>query len=186
MKINGKLIKTIYFTRYCKDRLGYAQKEDTSLYELVCIALEMDGMPVPMYMTCKQWVKENIDHIVGTNESEKIKSCAVQRTQKKTYRSFKSRKPNKVRTPEGIDVTSGSFLSTFQWRKVRMEALKKYGPRCQCCGATPADGAVINVDHIKPRKLRPDLALDVNNLQLLCHECNHGKGNWDQTDWRKP
>ena len=42
----------------------------------------------------------------------------------------------------------------------------------------------IHVDHIKPRKLFPHLALDVNNLQILCHECNHGKGNWDQTDWR--
>jgi 5-methylcytosine-specific restriction endonuclease McrA len=65
-----------------------------------------------------------------------------------------------------------------------MEALKKYGPRCQCCGATPATGAVMNVDHIKPRKKWPSLALDVNNLQILCHECNHGKGNWDDTDWR--
>lgn len=84
----------------------------------------------------------------------------------------------------GVDVTSDAFLSTFQWRKVRMEAIKKYGPRCMCCGATPATGAVMNVDHIKPRKKWPSLALDVNNLQVLCHECNHGKGNWDQTDWR--
>jgi 5-methylcytosine-specific restriction endonuclease McrA len=84
----------------------------------------------------------------------------------------------------GVDVTSDAFLSTFQWRKVRMEALKKYGPRCQCCGATPATGAVMNVDHIKPRKKWPSLALDVNNLQILCHDCNHGKGNWDDTDWR--
>ena len=65
-----------------------------------------------------------------------------------------------------------------------MEALKKYGPRCQCCGATPADGVRINVDHIKPRKHYPELALDVENLQVLCEECNHGKGNWDTTDWR--
>lgn len=66
-----------------------------------------------------------------------------------------------------------------------MLALKKYGPRCQCCGATPDSGAVMNVDHIKPRNLFPELALDVNNLQILCAECNHGKGNWDMTDWRK-
>ena len=74
---------------------------------------------------------------------------------------------------------------TYEWRKVRMEALKKYGAKCQCCGATPASGAVMNVDHIKPRKLFPHLALDLNNLQVLCHDCNHGKGNWDMTDWRE-
>ena len=84
----------------------------------------------------------------------------------------------------GIDVTTTEFLSTYEWRKARMVALKKYGARCQCCGATPATGAVIHVDHIKPRKLFPALALDVDNLQVLCHECNHGKGNWDETDWR--
>ena len=86
----------------------------------------------------------------------------------------------------GIDVTTTEFLSTYEWRKVRMQALKKYGARCMCCGATPASGAIMNVDHIKPRKLFPDLALDINNLQILCHDCNHGKGNWDQTDWRNP
>ena len=81
-------------------------------------------------------------------------------------------------------IASDAFLSTFEWRKVRMQALKKYGAKCQCCGVTPDHGAVMNVDHIKPRKLFPNLALDLNNLQVLCHDCNHGKGNWDMTDWR--
>jgi 5-methylcytosine-specific restriction endonuclease McrA len=84
----------------------------------------------------------------------------------------------------GADVKTDDFLRTYEWRRVRMVALKKYGAKCQCCGATPATGAVMNVDHIKPRKLFPQLALDVDNLQVLCDECNHGKGNWDMTDWR--
>jgi 5-methylcytosine-specific restriction endonuclease McrA len=96
----------------------------------------------------------------------------------KTFR-VKSKRPQ---TPNLV--AEDNFLTTFEWRKVRMEAFKKYGPKCMCCGATPADGAVMNVDHIKPRKLWPSLALDVKNLQILCHDCNHGKGNWDTTDWR--
>jgi 5-methylcytosine-specific restriction endonuclease McrA len=84
----------------------------------------------------------------------------------------------------GAPAASDAFLESYEWRRVRMQALKRYGPRCQCCGATPADGAVMNVDHIKPRRLFPALALDIENLQILCHECNHGKGNWDMTDWR--
>jgi 5-methylcytosine-specific restriction endonuclease McrA len=91
----------------------------------------------------------------------------------------------KARKLRGIRVESDAFLQTYEWRKVRMEALKKYGAKCQCCGTTPAHGAIMNVDHIKPRKLFPSLALDINNLQILCHDCNHGKGNWDMTDWRK-
>lgn len=77
------------------------------------------------------------------------------------------------------------FLKSYEWRKVRMQAIIKNGNRCQCCGASPDSGAVINVDHIQPRSVRPDLALTLSNLQVLCNVCNHGKGNWDTTDWRK-
>jgi hypothetical protein len=85
---------------------------------------------------------------------------------------------------DGVDVVGDEFLRTFAWRKLRMQAIKRYGRVCMCCGATPGTRAVINVDHIKPRRLFPQLALDPENLQILCHDCNHGKGNWDQTDWR--
>ena len=87
--------------------------------------------------------------------------------------------------PKKSKVEKRKFLETYAWRKVRMEALLKYGPKCMCCGATPKTGAVMNVDHIKPRKTHPELALSLENLQILCNECNHGKGNWDKTDWRK-
>lgn len=176
MKLYGKQVRDIYFTRYCKSRLGYASKSGVSLYDLVCMALEVDGMPLPMDLSSGQWVKMHLEHIVGKNKKEKIKSCTAQ--------SAAAKPAAKSIRAGGVDVTTDAFLSTFQWRKVRMEALKKYGPRCQCCGATPATGAVMNVDHIKPRKKWPLLALDVNNLQILCHDCNHGKGNWDATDWR--
>ena len=85
--------------------------------------------------------------------------------------------------PQQLDVLSDSFLVSYEWRVVRMQALKKYGAQCQCCGVSPPR-AVMNVDHVKPRRLFPALALDVDNLQILCDACNHGKGNWDQTDWR--
>lgn len=77
------------------------------------------------------------------------------------------------------------FLKSYEWKKLRMQAFKLYGRKCQCCGATPESGAILNVDHIKPRRLFPELSLSISNLQVLCHTCNHGKGNWDMTDWRK-
>lgn len=83
-----------------------------------------------------------------------------------------------------INPLSDDFLSSFEWRAIRMMALKRHGAICQCCGASAKTGAVINVDHIKPRQEFPELALELDNLQVLCHECNHGKGNWDKTDWR--
>ena len=90
----------------------------------------------------------------------------------------KSKKPKKSK------LAKTEFLETYAWRKLRMQILLRYGSRCMCCGATPQSGAVMNVDHIKPRLTHPELALDSENLQVLCGECNHGKGNWDTTDWR--
>jgi 5-methylcytosine-specific restriction endonuclease McrA len=111
-----------------------------------------------------------------------------QRDQRQIESATKSAIQHIKRTKKAAfqQANSDSFLSSYEWRKLRMEALKMYGARCQCCGASPADGAVMNVDHIKPRKLFPHLALSLDNLQILCHECNHGKGNWDMTDWRTP
>ena len=81
-------------------------------------------------------------------------------------------------------IVSDAFLESYEWRVLRMKALKLHGARCQCCGASPKDGAVMNVDHVKPRRHHPELALDLSNLQVLCNPCNHGKGSWDDTDWR--
>lgn len=80
---------------------------------------------------------------------------------------------------------SDEFLRSFEWRRVRMQVLLRDGARCSCCGRTAVDGVVINVDHIKNRKSHPHLALDPQNLQVLCGDCNHGKGNKFSTDWRR-
>jgi 5-methylcytosine-specific restriction endonuclease McrA len=77
------------------------------------------------------------------------------------------------------------FLQSYEWRRLRMEVLVERGARCECCGISPKDGAVMNVDHIKPRLRFPHLKLEKSNLQVLCGPCNHGKGNWDETDWRQ-
>lgn len=83
-----------------------------------------------------------------------------------------------------------SFYASWEWRRLRMEVLMEHGHRCQSCGATPKDvtisgaGVRIVVDHIKPLLKFWHLRLDRNNLQVLCDECNMGKGAWDDTDYR--
>jgi 5-methylcytosine-specific restriction endonuclease McrA len=42
----------------------------------------------------------------------------------------------------------------------------------------------IVVDHIKPRSRFPELALDPENVQVLCDSCNRGKSCDDYTDFR--
>lgn len=71
------------------------------------------------------------------------------------------------------------------WRELRYLALRNCGGKCQCCGASASDGVQLHVDHIKPRSMFPELALKLENLQVLCADCNIGKGAWDITDWRE-
>ena len=92
-----------------------------------------------------------------------------------------SKKVKKVVTrshyPEG-------FYSSREWRSLRVKALVKNGRRCCLCGATPREGVVLHVDHIKPRSLYPELELELDNLQILCEACNLGKSNHYTDDWR--
>ncbi len=78
------------------------------------------------------------------------------------------------------------FYASWDWKKLRYEALKIHGTRCQCCGWQPGDtdhGRLV-VDHIKPRSKFPALQLDLNNLQVLCNDCNMGKSNIHEDDFR--
>jgi 5-methylcytosine-specific restriction endonuclease McrA len=88
-----------------------------------------------------------------------------------------ARKHNKVCSSDG-------FYNSSEWRALRYSAFELHGNSCCCCGKSPKDGVVMHVDHIKPRSLFPELALELNNLQILCEECNLGKSNRFATDWR--
>lgn len=95
------------------------------------------------------------------------------------------RPPPVRKPPPRIRLKPGqSFYDTDEWRDVRYRALVIHGGCCQCCGASPCRGKPLHVDHIKPRSKFPELELDLNNLQVLCKDCNLGKRAWDQTDWR--
>lgn len=92
---------------------------------------------------------------------------------------------NKNRRSKVSGLTDKSFYTSDEWRALRVRVLEKYECKCMMCGESPKKhGIVIHVDHIKPRSKFPHLALEFNNLQLLCAACNIGKSNKYQTDWR--
>ncbi|NKF49291.1 HNH endonuclease [Shewanella sp. WXL01] len=81
-------------------------------------------------------------------------------------------------------VTTSEF--NRKWPNLRRQAFELYGNACSCCGASPSTGAIMHVDHIKPRSKYPELALELSNLQILCEQCNLGKSNISEVDWRQP
>ena len=69
------------------------------------------------------------------------------------------------------------FYATKEWRSLRWEVLSKSDGRCAMCGHTAqTSGRSMHVDHIEARSKRPDLELHIANLQVLCEDCNLGKG----------
>ena len=83
--------------------------------------------------------------------------------------------------------SADAFYRSHRWRRARTDALEanrdRYGAlTCECC-LTNAAGQW-HVDHIRPRASHPELALEPANLQVLCADCNLGKGRRYATDWR--
>jgi 5-methylcytosine-specific restriction endonuclease McrA len=99
----------------------------------------------------------------------------------------KRRKEQREKRAAAISEKQGAkdFYLSWEWKRLRYQALKLHGRRCQCCGWAPgdSDGHLV-VDHIKPRRHYPELELDLSNLQVLCNDCNMGKGSAYEDDFR--
>ena len=83
-----------------------------------------------------------------------------------------------VQQPMGGMDGADDFYISDEWQRLRYQKLKNSPKKCELCGSNEE----LHVDHKDPRSLRPDLELELSNLQILCKACNLGKGNSDATD----
>ena len=143
-------------------------RRSSCLDDIVRSICSLQGMPMPF-----AWKKRLI--VRGEKGAFVRAQYAISKVEKQVISS----KP-KWKAPDK------GFYMCKAWRELRYKALKKHGAKCQCCGATPeSSGKPMHVDHVKPRSKFPNLELVLSNLQILCEDCNLGKGGWDETDWRE-
>lgn len=102
------------------------------------------------------------------------------RVAQKTIQRVKDGWTRKYPTKEEIR----EFYKSEAWKKARYKALAR-SSRCAACGVSAKEGARMNVDHIKPLHKYWDLRLSSKNLQVLCAQCNWGKGSSSEKDFRK-
>ena len=75
------------------------------------------------------------------------------------------------------------FLKSQAWRTARVKCMelnkKEFGAmRCEQCGRTELQGVTSwHCHHVRSRSKWPELALDQNNLVMLCDDCNMGMSN---------
>ena len=63
------------------------------------------------------------------------------------------------------------FYKRAAWRNLRSLKLA-IDPLCQRCKSEGRTTLAVHVHHVKPRKLHPDLAFDMDNLRSLCLPCH--------------
>jgi 5-methylcytosine-specific restriction endonuclease McrA len=63
-----------------------------------------------------------------------------------------------------------AWYMSARWRALRIVILRR-DPICRGCEREASSA----VDHIQPRKVRPDLAWDETNLQGICRTCHNEK-----------
>ena len=161
------------------ERGGYTRKQVDIARKLTgshenCIS-KLVGLTIPD----DQW-KSFCDLAQNTAKKTKKHSIKEWKKKKSVAQSDRSKKKNELKKAENL-----TFFSSSDWLRLRVNVLEKYGSSCMMCGRNYREDKVkIHVDHIKPRSKYPELALAMDNLQVLCHECNVGKGNRYETDYR--
>jgi len=71
-----------------------------------------------------------------------------------------------------LTAPDGASLN-WSWQRCRRAFLKKVGKVCVCCDTKKK----IEVHHILPRHIRPDLAVNMTNLIALCKSCHFHIGH---------
>ena len=101
---------------------------------------------------------------------------------KRALRAIK-RNAAKYKEPAYTTGMGSEFYLTREWKQTRWQVLTRSDGKCCMCGRGKAQGVILHVDHIHPRSKFPSKELDPTNLQVLCSDCNLGKG---ATSWKSP
>jgi 5-methylcytosine-specific restriction endonuclease McrA len=83
------------------------------------------------------------------------------------------------------------FYKSKEWKQLRLEAMKRANYECGHCkrmGKVTTRNTInkygrktkMDVNHIKPVRLYPHLALDLDNLEYLCVDCHNKADGKDQ------
>jgi 5-methylcytosine-specific restriction protein A len=81
------------------------------------------------------------------------------------------------------DLYDKKFYTRAKWRKLRQWILNHEG-LCRMCAAEGRTTEATTVDHIIPRRIKPELEYDPSNLQPLCYECHSKKTNDDKKKYK--
>lgn len=164
--------------RTCSENCERIARNRDQATVMICRSLEIER--IQKYKERKK-KKEDILEKQRLKRAEKSRNRNERRMERKRRsQQTISQQAKKIRALKQGRTENGFYEKT-EWRDLRYRVLRHWGRTCMLCGATRCE---LHVDHIKPRSKFPDIALEFDNLQVLCRPCNMGKSNKDETDWR--
>lgn len=104
----------------------------------------------------QQWLAEQV-----AQPAEEVGKTPLPANGSQTVRSKKRKRSQERRR----------FLKSVEWLELRKIIFARDGEVCIYCGSVER----LQIDHIKPRSIFPELALEPTNLQVLCWPCNKKK-----------
>jgi 5-methylcytosine-specific restriction endonuclease McrA len=166
---------------------GIRTRQCRTVADLITLAIKVFA-PIGPFNDCTA----AIDKITALSKSERRRRAKASRgivlkahvDSRTVRRGRKHHQMQAATLPADLEKQIADFYTSWEWKRLRYDFIKDRDRRCGCCGTTPTDGVRIVVDHIKPIRKFWHLRLDRANLQILCDDCNMGKGSRDETDWR--
>jgi len=80
-----------------------------------------------------------------------------------------------------ISKTTHWLYDSDRWKALRYDVFKRFGFKCLACNATNVE---LHIDHIVPVSKDRSKAFEIENLQVLCRDCNLSKSNKHSDDLR--
>ena len=104
------------------------------------------------------------------------KSIELKEKQQPAKKYTKKKQPSKT----SLKAVENIYQST-RWADIKRTVYYLYEFRCMKCGTKEKE---MHVDHICPVSKYPAMKWSINNMQLLCRDCNMEKSNLNEIDYR--
>ena len=181
-ELNGIIMKALE-----KRKMPYVNMEQAVHDMAIVLNLDVSGFSV---MDARRIVASGITGRIMPDVEQIRKSEKIKRQEDKEKRraTWAAQNPDRnyqlgIPSASTLDRDIKAFYASWEWKRLSFDVKLERGRKCECCGAKAPD-VRINTDHIKPIRHHWHLRLDKANLQILCEDCNMGKGSRDESDFR--
>jgi 5-methylcytosine-specific restriction protein A len=75
------------------------------------------------------------------------------------------------KAPPFENAQRSNYYGSYRWKSLSRRMVRE-NPRCELCGVSKADGAILEAHHRDPPRGDEDMFFDENNLMVLCQPCH--------------